>query len=88
MIRRLSDPAIQALFITDSTFDVGLSPALLLMLSVLGIVSAFGCLVFVFLGCVSLQKAENERVSKLRRDRYRQEEDDEDELDDSNRQID
>ena len=70
IVRRLSDPAIQALLITGSTFNVGMSPAVLLGFSILGIFLAFGCLVFVFLGCVNLQKAENERVAKMRRDRY------------------
>ena len=47
-----------------------MNPALLLGMSIIGILLAFACLVFVFFGCVNLQKAENERVSKARRDRY------------------
>ena len=56
-----------------------MNPAFLLGLSIIGILLAFACLVFVFFGCVNLQKAENERVSKARKDRYSYNEENSDE---------
>ena len=70
VIRSIHDPAVQALFITGNTFDLGMSPRALLALSIGGICVSLGCLVCVFCNCVALQKAETKRIKEERRRQY------------------
>lgn len=58
------------MIITDGTFDTGRSPIVQVAIAVAGILAAFGFLVFFFLACVNLQKAETQRLKAERRSKY------------------
>ena len=63
------------MIVTDGSFDTGMSPIVQVAISIAGILTTFGCLVFFFLGCVNLQKADTQRRKNERKNKYLWDED-------------
>lgn len=59
-VRSLQDPAVQALIMTDGTYDIGMDAGLKLLLSLLGILLSIGIFCYIIRSCVVESRKEQQ----------------------------
>ena len=62
-IRSLNDPAVQALLITEGTYETGMDPMLKMILSVTGVVISLSLLIYIGIWCCKNSGSDTVKVN-------------------------
>ena len=70
MIRSVDDPIVQAIYITNGTFNMGMDPALQMLLGIFGCLTALVCVYHICRQCKKISEGEKEAAQRLRMASY------------------